>query len=115
MAHTDSALKHAKTDALTGLLNRRGYDNSVLARGKAPLEDNFAWLRDYLYISLGGNRKGRARTYANLLITMILGGLWHGAALRFVLWGALHGVALALHKLWMSLVPGAKEIGRAHV
>ena len=70
-----------------------------------------SWLRDYLYISLGGNRKGRARTYANLLITMILGGLWHGAALRFVLWGALHGVALALHKLWMSLVPGAKATG----
>ena len=70
-----------------------------------------SWLRDYLYISLGGNRKGRARTYANLLITMILGGLWHGAAVRFVLWGALHGVALALHKLWMSLVPGAKATG----
>ncbi|MDE6877041.1 MAG: MBOAT family protein, partial [Alistipes sp.] len=70
-----------------------------------------SWLRDYLYISLGGNRKSRARTYANLLITMILGGLWHGAALRFVLWGALHGVALALHKLWMSLVPGAKATG----
>jgi len=70
-----------------------------------------SWLRDYLYISLGGNRKGRARTYFNLLLTMILGGLWHGAALRFVLWGALHGAALALHKLWLSVVPGAKALG----
>ena len=62
-----------------------------------------SWLRDYLYISLGGNRKGKFRTYLNLLITMVLGGLWHGAALRFVLWGALHGVALAGHKAWMEL------------
>ncbi|MDE5708619.1 MAG: MBOAT family protein [Alistipes sp.] len=69
------------------------------------------WLRDYLYISLGGNRKGRARTYFNLLLTMVLGGLWHGAAIRFVLWGALHGIALALHKLWLAIVPGAKCTG----
>ena len=69
------------------------------------------WLRDYLYISLGGNRKGRIRTYFNLLVTMVLGGLWHGAAIRFVLWGTLHGVALALHKLWLSVVPGAKVSG----
>ncbi|MEE1099367.1 MAG: MBOAT family O-acyltransferase, partial [Alistipes sp.] len=71
-----------------------------------------SWLRDYLYISLGGNRKGRLRTYLNLFITMLLGGLWHGAALRFVLWGALHGVALAVHKLWLQVVPGAKILGR---
>lgn len=70
-----------------------------------------SWLRDYLYISLGGNRKGRVRTYVNLLLTMLLGGLWHGAAIRFVLWGALHGVALALHKVWLALVPGAKISG----
>ncbi len=70
-----------------------------------------SWLRDYLYISLGGNRKGRLRTYFNLMITMLLGGLWHGAALRFVLWGALHGAALALHKLWMAVIPGAKQTG----
>ena len=61
------------------------------------------WLRDYLYIPLGGNRKGKVRTYVNLIITMLLGGLWHGAALRFVLWGAIHGVALALHKLYLSI------------
>ena len=70
-----------------------------------------SWLRDYLYISLGGNRKGKIRTYLNLLITMLLGGLWHGAAVRFVLWGALHGVALAVHKAWMSIIPWAKPNG----
>ena len=58
------------------------------------------WLRDYLYIPLGGNRKGRGRTYANLLITMILGGFWHGAAWTFVAWGFLHGAALAVTKWW---------------
>lgn len=61
------------------------------------------WLRDYLYIPLGGNRKGKLRTYLHLFLTMLLGGLWHGAAIRFVLWGAIHGVALALHKLYMQL------------
>ncbi|MFI3248324.1 MAG: MBOAT family O-acyltransferase [Rikenellaceae bacterium] len=70
-----------------------------------------SWLRDYLYISLGGSRVGRVRTYLNLLITMVLGGLWHGAAVRFILWGTLHGVALALHKVWLSVVPGAETLG----
>ncbi len=58
-----------------------------------------SWLRDYLYIPLGGNRKGPARTYVNLTITMLLGGLWHGAAWKFVMWGALHGVGLAVERL----------------
>jgi D-alanyl-lipoteichoic acid acyltransferase DltB (MBOAT superfamily) len=56
------------------------------------------WLRDYLYIPLGGNRHGRWRTYRNLLLTMLLGGLWHGAAWNFILWGAYHGVLLAIHR-----------------
>jgi alginate O-acetyltransferase complex protein AlgI len=56
------------------------------------------WLRDYLYISLGGNRRGKLRTYVNLMITMVLGGLWHGASWRFIIWGGLHGLALSLHK-----------------
>ncbi|HMR46134.1 MAG TPA: MBOAT family O-acyltransferase [Bacteroidia bacterium] len=64
-----------------------------------------SWLRDYLYIPLGGNRKGEVRTYINLFITMLLGGLWHGASLNFIFWGALHGVALAFHKLWKSAFP----------
>ena len=61
-----------------------------------------SWLRDYLYISLGGNRKGKIRQYFNLIITMFLGGLWHGASWNFVVWGMFHGVALAFHKMWMS-------------
>lgn len=64
-----------------------------------------SWLRDYLYISLGGNRKGKLRMYLNLLITMLLGGLWHGASLRYLLWGAIHGVSLALHKLYHAVFP----------
>jgi alginate O-acetyltransferase complex protein AlgI len=55
------------------------------------------WLRDYLYIPLGGSRRGTARTYVNLMVTMLLGGLWHGAAWHFVVWGGLHGVYLAVH------------------
>ena len=69
------------------------------------------WLKDYLYISLGGNRKGRFRTYVNLVVTMLLGGLWHGAAPRFVLWGGFHGLLLALHKFLMRLFPRMKATG----
>jgi len=64
-----------------------------------------SWLRDYLYIPLGGNRKGIIRTNVNLMVTMLLGGLWHGANMRFILWGALHGVALVLHKGWTHFFP----------
>jgi D-alanyl-lipoteichoic acid acyltransferase DltB (MBOAT superfamily) len=56
------------------------------------------WLRDYLYIPLGGNRKGEPRTYVNLLVTMLLGGLWHGANWTFVIWGCMHGGALAVER-----------------
>ncbi len=63
-----------------------------------------AFLRDYLYISLGGNRKGEARRYANLITTMLLGGLWHGAGWTFVIWGAIHGGFLALNHLWRAHV-----------
>ena len=57
-----------------------------------------SWLRDYVYIPLGGNRKGVFRTYLNNFLTMLIGGLWHGAAWKFVFWGAMHGVGLAVHK-----------------
>ena len=60
------------------------------------------WLRDYLYIPLGGNRYGDGRTYLNLFLTFLLGGLWHGAGWTFVLWGAMHGAGTALHKFWQS-------------
>jgi D-alanyl-lipoteichoic acid acyltransferase DltB (MBOAT superfamily) len=59
------------------------------------------WLRDYLYVSLGGNRGARWHTYANLVITMVLGGLWHGAAWTFLVWGLLHGVGLAVER-WLD-------------
>ncbi|MCI4667374.1 MAG: MBOAT family protein [Bacteroidia bacterium] len=58
-----------------------------------------SWLRDYLYISLGGNRNSKLRTYFNLLMTMLLGGLWHGASWLFIIWGALHGLALAIDRM----------------
>ena len=60
------------------------------------------WLMEYLYIPLGGNRKGRVRTYINLMITMLLGGLWHGASWTFVAWGLFHGIGLCVHKLYLS-------------
>jgi D-alanyl-lipoteichoic acid acyltransferase DltB (MBOAT superfamily) len=59
-----------------------------------------AFLRDYLYIPLGGNRHGPARRYTNIALTMVLGGLWHGAAWTFVFWGALHGALLIVNHLW---------------
>ncbi|OFY68287.1 MAG: hypothetical protein A2V64_07880, partial [Bacteroidetes bacterium RBG_13_43_22] len=61
------------------------------------------WLKDYLYIPLGGNRKGKVRTGINLMITMLLGGLWHGASLRFIVWGGLHGIGLVINRIWNSI------------
>ena len=61
-----------------------------------------AFLRDYLYIPLGGNRKGKPRRYVNLMVTMLLGGLWHGAAWTFVLWGALHGLFLVINHVFRA-------------
>ena len=58
------------------------------------------FLRDYLYLPLGGNRGRLARTLANLLVTFALGGLWHGASWMFVIWGALHGAAMVIHRVW---------------
>jgi alginate O-acetyltransferase complex protein AlgI len=60
------------------------------------------FLRDYLYIAMGGNRRGTFRRYINLLLTMLLGGLWHGAGWNFLLWGGLHGALLCLHQLWQA-------------
>ncbi|MCB9549895.1 MAG: MBOAT family protein [Myxococcales bacterium] len=72
-----------------------------------------SWLRDYLYIPLGGNRGGPVKTYRNLMLTMLLGGLWHGAGWNFVIWGGLHGGALAVHKLWRRDRPAAPGRARA--
>ncbi len=62
------------------------------------------WLKDYLYISLGGNRKVKIRTYVNLMLTMLLGGLWHGAHVRFIVWGGIHGLALIIDKIRMRIL-----------
>ena len=70
-----------------------------------------SWLQDYLYIPLGGNRKGVLRTYCNLIITMVLGGIWHGASWTYVIWGLLHGGALVVHKLWSSF---SRSLSKTH-
>ena len=66
------------------------------------------WLMEYLYIPLGGNRKRTIRTYINLMLTMVIGGLWHGANWTFVIWGALHGIALCVHKIFVRKI-GSKD------
>jgi alginate O-acetyltransferase complex protein AlgI len=97
------------SDMAIGIARAMGYDlntNFNLPYIAKSLEEFWrrwhislsTWLRDYLYIPLGGNRKGKWRMYMNLFITMLLGGLWHGAAWTFVFWGALHGIALILNK-----------------
>lgn len=65
-----------------------------------------SWLRDYVYIPLGGNRHGPVRTYLNLMATMLIGGFWHGASWSFLIWGGLHGLFLALERMWKSVFPG---------
>ena len=74
-----------------------------------------SWLRDYLYKPLGGSRDGTLKTYRNLMLTMLLGGLWHGASWNFVMWGGLHGGALAVTRMWQrrrsGSAPGAKPSG----
>ena len=97
------------TDMARGLACLLGYELPVnflepyLSRSPAEFWRRWhvtlsTWLRDYLYVPLGGNRRGRVRTYANLLVTMLLGGLWHGAGWNFLVWGGLHGLLLALHR-----------------
>lgn len=69
-----------------------------------------SWLRDYLYIPLGGSKKSHVRTYANLATVMLLGGLWHGASWNFVIWGLLHGGYLTIHRLIINKFPILNEI-----
>ena len=71
------------------------------------------WLRDYLYIPLGGNRGGRIKTYRNLMLTMLLGGLWHGASWNFVVWGGYHGALLSVERMFRGRKPG--EDGRSNL
>ncbi|HET7889324.1 MAG TPA: MBOAT family protein [Bradyrhizobium sp.] len=73
------------------------------------------FLRDYLYIPLGGNRLGEARRYLNLMLTMLLGGLWHGAGWNFLIWGGLHGIYLSLNHLWQRWRGAAKDASSNHL
>ena len=73
-----------------------------------------SWLKDYLYISLGGNRKGKIRQYINLMITMLLGGLWHGASFNFVIWGGFHGILLIIDKIWKQICPKLSSVQSKH-
>jgi D-alanyl-lipoteichoic acid acyltransferase DltB (MBOAT superfamily) len=99
----------AYTDIAIGIANLLGYrfpQNFNQPYQAVSLQDFWhrwhmtlsSWLRDYLYFPLGGNRKGRLRTYVNLLVTMMLGGLWHGAGLQFIVWGMMHGLGLAIER-----------------
>lgn len=99
-AYSDIAIGVA---ALLGYNFPRNFDQPYRARSLSDFWRRWhislsSWLRDYLYIPLGGNKNGRFRTYLNLMLTMLLGGLWHGAAWKFVIWGALHGGALAVER-----------------
>ena len=99
--------------ASAGMLGYKFCDNFAFPYFAASIQDFWrrwhislsTWLRDYLYIPLGGSRGSKLFHYRNLLLTMLLGGLWHGAAWRFVVWGALHGVALIAHREFDQNVP----------
>jgi len=106
---------------LMGFELMKNFDLPYLATSPADLWRRWhislsTWLRDYLYVPLGGNRGGVGRTYRNLLLTMLLGGLWHGAAWTFVAWGAFHGAALCAHRALrgrLERVAPASARGRA--
>jgi alginate O-acetyltransferase complex protein AlgI len=109
-AYSDIAIGAA---ALLGYRFQRNFDQPYRAQSLQDFWRRWhislsTWLRDYLYRPLGGNRKGRARTYVNLLLTMLLGGLWHGASIKFVLWGALHGGGLAIER-WAADASGGRR------
>ena len=99
--YTDIALGVSQ---LFGLKLPENFDRPYLSQSPREFWQRWhislsTWLRDYLYVSLGGNRVSSARTYVNLLLTMMLGGLWHGAAWTFVAWGTYHGLLLAIHRV----------------
>ena len=111
--YTDMAIACAE---LLGFRLEKNFDFPYVARSVTEFWRRWhislsGWLRDYLYIPLGGNRGGRLATHRNLLLTMLLGGLWHGAAWTFVAWGGLHGVALAAHKEWRRWLGGGSGGG----
>lgn len=106
--YSDMAIGCAKTLGYTFLPN---FNMPYISRNVTEFWKRWhislsTWLQEYLYIPLGGNRKGNR--YVNLMITMVLGGLWHGANYTFIIWGFLHGAALCIHKLFMKLRNGRK-------
>ena len=111
-AYTDMAIALA---ALCGFRFPRNFDQPYRAQRLREFWQRWhislsTWLRDYLYIPLGGNRQGRLKTYRNLMITMLLGGIWHGAGWKFVMWGALHGGGLCAERLLEPWI-GARPLG----
>jgi alginate O-acetyltransferase complex protein AlgI len=112
-AYSDIAIGIA---ALLGYRFQRNFNQPYRAESLADFWRRWhmslsSWLRDYLYIPLGGSRHGRLRTYCNLLLTMVLGGIWHGAASKFVIWGALHGGMLALERMFSGRAGTVGDIG----
>jgi alginate O-acetyltransferase complex protein AlgI len=111
--YTDVARGSAK---LFGLELPINFDAPYIARNLQDFWHRWhislsTWLRDYLYVPLGGNRKGTFMTYRNLMLTMVLGGFWHGASWNFVIWGGLHGGALALNRAWQrGGLPGLPRV-----
>ena len=106
-SYSDMAIGCART---LGYELQRNFDLPYVSRNVSEFWKRWhislsSWLQQYLYIPLGGNRRGRARTNLNLMLTMALGGLWHGAGANFVLWGVLHGAALVVHKAWRRAHP----------
>ena len=100
--YTDMAIAVA---GLLGYQVPRNFDFPLLASNIGDFWRRWhisfsSWLRDYLYIPLGGSRKGSVRTYVNLMLTMLLSGLWHGAGWTFITWGALNGIGLCVHRLY---------------
>jgi D-alanyl-lipoteichoic acid acyltransferase DltB (MBOAT superfamily) len=100
--YTDIAIGSA---LLLGIVLPKNFDSPYRSRSLQEFWHRWhislsSWLRDYLYIPLGGSRGSQAKTYRNLMITMLLGGLWHGASWNFVVWGGLHGAALAATRMW---------------
>jgi D-alanyl-lipoteichoic acid acyltransferase DltB (MBOAT superfamily) len=113
-AYSDIAIGIA---ALLGYRFQRNFNQPYRAQSLAEFWRRWhmslsSWLRDYLYIPLGGSRRGRVRTYCNLLITMVLGGVWHGAAWKFVIWGALHGGMLAVERAFLERAKPAQSPAR---
>jgi alginate O-acetyltransferase complex protein AlgI len=114
--YTDMAIACA---ALFGYELTKNFDAPYFSRNLREFWQRWhislsTWLRDYLYIPLGGNRGGVWRASRNLMLTMLLGGLWHGANWTFIVWGFLHGLGLAVHRLWTARIGGPGSVlGRA--